>query len=100
MMSDIRKVSDGTSAAGKYLRNFLIPYFGSDCVWEWRNIPQTVRIFSCCTNCSSPVCQLNFPGELRFRSQHQLVLSVNVRVPVPYAGDLITFLQRIKKQMV
>jgi hypothetical protein len=43
MMSDIRKVSDGTSAVGKCLRNLLIPCFGSDCVWEWRNIPQTVR---------------------------------------------------------
>jgi hypothetical protein len=39
MMSDIRKVSDGTSAVGKCLRNFLIPCFVSDCVWEWRNIP-------------------------------------------------------------
>jgi hypothetical protein len=43
MMSDIRKVSDGTSAVGKYLRNFLTPCFGSDCVWECRNISQTVR---------------------------------------------------------
>jgi hypothetical protein len=46
MMSDIHKVSDGTSTVGKYLRNFLIHRFGSDCVWEWKNIPQTVRIFS------------------------------------------------------
>jgi hypothetical protein len=50
MMLDIRKVSDGTSAIGKCLRNFLIPCFGSDCVWEWRNIPQTVRVFSCARN--------------------------------------------------
>jgi hypothetical protein len=45
MMSDIRKVSDGMSALGKCLKNFFIPCFGSDCVWEWRNIPQTVRVF-------------------------------------------------------
>jgi hypothetical protein len=50
MMSDIRKVSDGTNAVGKCLRNILIPCFGSDCVWEWRNIPQTVRVFSCARN--------------------------------------------------
>ena len=43
MMSDIRKVSDGTSAVGKCLRKFFIPCFGSDCVWEWRNKPQTVH---------------------------------------------------------
>jgi hypothetical protein len=50
MMSDIRKVSDGMSAVGKCLKNFLIPCFGSDCVWEWRNIPQAVRVFSCARN--------------------------------------------------
>jgi hypothetical protein len=37
------KVSDGTRVVGKYLGKFLIPCFGSRCVWEWRNIPQTVR---------------------------------------------------------
>jgi hypothetical protein len=50
MMSDIRKVSGGTSTVGKCLRNFLIPCFGSDCEWEWRNKPQTVRVFSCARN--------------------------------------------------
>ena len=39
------KVSDGASAVGKCLRNILIPCFGSDCVWEWRIIPQTLRVF-------------------------------------------------------
>jgi hypothetical protein len=39
------KVSDGTSAVGKCLRNILIPCFGSDYVWEWRIIPQTLRVF-------------------------------------------------------
>jgi hypothetical protein len=45
MMSDICKVSDGMSAVEKCLRIFLIPCFGSDCVWEWRNtsLPETVR---------------------------------------------------------
>jgi hypothetical protein len=37
------KVSDGTRKVSKWLRNFLIPCFGSGCVWGWRNIPQTVR---------------------------------------------------------
>jgi hypothetical protein len=37
------KVSDGTKVVGKCLRNFLIPFFGSGCVWGWRNIQQTVR---------------------------------------------------------
>jgi hypothetical protein len=37
------KVSDGTRVIGKCLGNFLIPCFGSGCVWEWRNIHQTVR---------------------------------------------------------
>jgi hypothetical protein len=50
MISDIRKVSGGTSAKGKCRRNILIPCFGSDCVWEWRNIPQTVHVFSCARN--------------------------------------------------
>jgi hypothetical protein len=37
------KVSDGTRVVGKCLRNFLIRCFRSDYVWDWRNIPQTVR---------------------------------------------------------
>jgi hypothetical protein len=37
------KVSDGTKVVGKCLRNFFIPCLGSGCVWELRNIPQTVR---------------------------------------------------------
>jgi hypothetical protein len=37
------KVSNGTKVVGKCLTNFLIPCFGSGCVWEWRNISQTVR---------------------------------------------------------
>jgi hypothetical protein len=49
-MSDIFKVSDGTRVVGKCLRNFLIPCFGSGCVWEWRNILQTVCVFSCARN--------------------------------------------------
>jgi hypothetical protein len=28
---------------GKWHRNFLIHCFGADCLWEWRNIPQTLR---------------------------------------------------------
>jgi hypothetical protein len=35
--------SDGTRVVGVWHRNLLIPCFGPDCVWEWRNIPQTVR---------------------------------------------------------
>jgi hypothetical protein len=34
----------GTKVVGKRLSNFLIPCFGSGCVGEWRNIPQTVRV--------------------------------------------------------
>jgi hypothetical protein len=37
------KVSDGTRVVGKCLKNFLIPCFGSSCVWELRNISQIVR---------------------------------------------------------
>jgi hypothetical protein len=44
VMSDIRKVSDSTSAVGKG----LIPCFESDGIW--RNIPETVRVFSCARN--------------------------------------------------
>jgi hypothetical protein len=49
-MSDICKVGDGTRVVGKCPRNILIPCFGSSCVCEWRNIPQTVRVFSCARN--------------------------------------------------
>ena len=49
-MPDIFMVSDGTRVEGKCLRNVLIPGFGSGCVWKWRNIPQTVRVFSCARN--------------------------------------------------
>jgi hypothetical protein len=35
---NICKVSDGTRAAGKCLKNILISCFGSGCVLEWRNI--------------------------------------------------------------
>jgi hypothetical protein len=48
-MSNICKISDGT-IVGKCFRNFLIPCYGSGCVWEWRNIPQMVRGFSCARN--------------------------------------------------
>jgi hypothetical protein len=40
------KVSDGTSAVGKYLRNILIACLGSDCVWEWElDTPSLARFF-------------------------------------------------------
>jgi hypothetical protein len=39
----LSKVSDGTKVVGKCLMNFLIPCFRWDYVWEWRNIPQTMR---------------------------------------------------------
>jgi hypothetical protein len=77
-MSDIYKVSDGTRVAVKCPRNILIACFGAGCVWGWRNIPQTMHVFSAqeiynlifqhWTNCSSLVCQQNFPGEVQFRS--------------------------------
>jgi hypothetical protein len=35
--------SDGTRVVGKWHKNFLIPCFGANCIWGWRNIPQTVR---------------------------------------------------------
>jgi hypothetical protein len=38
-----KEVSDGTRVVGKCLRNFWIPCFGSGCVWEWRDVPLTVR---------------------------------------------------------
>jgi hypothetical protein len=44
-MSDIGKVSDGTRVVVKCLRNILIPCFGADSAWGWRNIPQIVRVF-------------------------------------------------------
>jgi hypothetical protein len=50
MMPDICKVSDGKRVVGKCLTNFLIPCFGSNCVWEWRNIPHSVHGFSCARN--------------------------------------------------
>jgi hypothetical protein len=48
--SDICKVSDGTRVVGKWLRNTLIPCFEAVCVWGWRNIPQTVRVFTWARN--------------------------------------------------
>jgi hypothetical protein len=50
MKSDICEVSDGTGVVGKCLGNILIPCFGAGCVWGWRNIPETVHIFSCARN--------------------------------------------------
>jgi hypothetical protein len=38
----VRLASNSTRVVGKCLTNFLIPCFGSGCVWEWRNISQTV----------------------------------------------------------
>jgi hypothetical protein len=42
-MYDNCKISDGTRIVVEYLKNILIPCFGAGCVWEWRNIPQTVH---------------------------------------------------------
>jgi hypothetical protein len=49
MMSDICKVSDGTKVVVKCLRNIYLA-FGAGCVCGWRNIPQTVHVFSCARN--------------------------------------------------
>jgi hypothetical protein len=46
MMSDIRKVSDGTSAVGKCRRNLLIPCFWSDLGMEkYTCTPNRARFF-------------------------------------------------------
>jgi hypothetical protein len=45
--SNICKVRDGTRVVGKCLRNILIPCLGAGYVWGWKNIPQSVCVFSC-----------------------------------------------------
>jgi hypothetical protein len=46
MMSDICKVSDGTRVVGKCLWNFLIPCFGSGCVYGNEEIyPKLCEVF-------------------------------------------------------
>jgi hypothetical protein len=65
------KVSDGTRVVRKCLKYFLIPCFRSGCVWEWRNIPQTVckKYTTFSTEWIVDLRSVNkiFP-ELRFRS--------------------------------
>jgi hypothetical protein len=65
-MSDIYKVSDGTRVVGKCLKNILIPCFGAGRVWGWRNIPRTVRVFSCARNIPYKLAYKSVFWELNF----------------------------------